>query len=149
MPLIQGNYANILTPVSVDSSGRIITVLPGAVTPVAIYSKYQEIISSAALAAGYSMLNGVNIAAGYYAYVQWISGMYNGTTLNVRCRVSVYDGATYYHLENWSPMMSLVARGVSCGILLDAGEQFRVSIYNATLNDRCEFAFLGYLIKKV
>lgn len=148
MSLIHGQYNNILKAVTTDINGNLIAVSPGGVTTLAISGVYRELIASASLAAGLNILNGVNIAVGYYCMATLLSVYYSGTTTTVKVRFSLYDGAVYYHIDLWQPVRTQQVRGISVNILLNAGEQFRVTIYNATAGDTFEATILGYLIKK-
>lgn len=107
---------------------------------------FRVLASNTDLAAGISVLTGVQVPANFVYVAESFGIRYVGTITGVSVQVEVYDGANAYPYYTFYPAVSGNLYHQICSITAKAGETYQVRVIGATLHDDLYFYLVGRTI---
>ena len=94
-----------------------------------------DLVSNTALAAGTNTLNLTSVTAAHVWVIKSITMRYSGTVAGVALRSEFVIGGTVYEFQSVQPPVAGVFYGFLCDFPLAAGDNVRMAVTGATLND--------------
>ena len=133
LKVVVDSISNNLTVVQSDPGQLFVTW--GATSKGARGEGIAETVSNTALAAGTNSLDLTAVPANAVYVIKAISCRYVGTVATVILRLILTISGVQHHIKSFSPVLSNVMDVLTLDYPLQTGDNVRLQVLNATLND--------------